>query len=103
MNCRYFLCRDHHTFIDAGYRWAYWQLEHSGLVTLAAPVEVAAVLAAKGYWQPPAEERSDYLDDLLPRVRGFLDRHSGHELLYVESDWLFQMQELGYDYKEQTP
>lgn len=101
MNCLYFLCRDHGTYIDAGYRWAYWQLEHGGVVTLAEPVDVPSVLSTTAFWQPSPEERSDYLDGLLPRVREFLESHSGHNLLYVDGDWLYQMDELGYDYREQ--
>lgn len=58
MNSRYFLCRDQGVYIDAGYRWAYWRLEHTGLVTLTAPVDMPSLLAAAPYWQPAADERS---------------------------------------------
>lgn len=100
MNCVYFLCRDHGEYVDAGYRWAYWQLEHTGIVELGAVVDVPSLLNAKDYWNFQEKEQSSYLDDLLPRVRRFLNDHSGHQLLYVDEDWLHQKWELGYEYKE---
>lgn len=101
MNERYFLCRDHGVFLDAGYRWAYWQLEHPGVVTLGAAVDAAVVLNAGAYMHPSADERSEYLRELLPRVRAFLGLHAGHDLLYVDEEWLHERWELGYDYTEQ--
>jgi len=101
MNSPYFLCRDHGVYIDAGYRWAYWQLEHTGLVTMGTRVDLAAVLSATSYWQPSADEQSTYLSDLLPRIRRFLDLHAGHDVVYLDEQWLSEMWELGYDYKEQ--
>lgn len=102
MNSRYFLCRDHGVFIDAGYRWAYWQLEHAGVVTPGLAVDVPALLDTTAYLKPSAADSSDYLDDLLPRVRDFLDRHAGDDLLYVDQEWLHEKWELGYEYKEQS-
>jgi hypothetical protein len=59
MNCRYFACADCKQYIDAGYRWAYWLLEHPGIVRLGEPVSASAVLATADYWTPPPDEQSD--------------------------------------------
>lgn len=32
MNNVYFACADCRVLIDAGYLWAYWQLDHAGIV-----------------------------------------------------------------------
>ena len=87
MNCRYFGCGRCKTYTDAGYRWAYWQLEDAGVVSLGKPVSADAVLAATPYWNPPAEERSAWLcEEILPRVRRYLASHREHDLLYFEED-----------------
>jgi hypothetical protein len=89
MNCRYFGCKRCKTYVDAGYRWAYWQLEHSGIVALASPVDPRNILAAESYWNPLAEERSDWLcNRVLPSVRRFLLEHGDHGLVYFEEDSL---------------
>ena len=105
MNCVYFLCQDHGRYIDAGYRWAYWQLEDRGIVSPGAAIDLPSVLDAETYWNHQAnveagEQDPGYLSDLLPRVRQFLEDHSGDHLLYVDSDWLHEKWELGHDYKE---
>ena len=71
---------------------------------LGKSVDAAKVLAAKEFLDPPddEDEPSDYLDQLLPRLREFLARHCDHDLLYVDEDWLFEKWELGYDYRELT-
>jgi hypothetical protein len=90
MNCRHFGCRRCKTYIDAGYRWAYWQLEHPGIVAIGEPISVEAVLAASDYWSPPVGEGSQWLvEGVLPRVRRFLAAHRDHGILYIESDLVF--------------
>jgi hypothetical protein len=90
MNCRYFACADCKQYIDAGYRWAYWLLEHPGTVRLGQEVSEAAILAASDYWQPPPNEQSDWLvQQVLPRVRLFFAGHSGHKLLYLEEEHFY--------------
>ena len=105
MNCVYFQCQDHGQYIDAGYRWAYWQLEDPGVVTLGAAIDLPSMLNAEPYWNHRedddlGEKDPGYLDELLPRVRRFLKDHSGHRLVYVDSEWLHQKWGLGYDYRE---
>jgi hypothetical protein len=90
MNSRHFACRKCKTYIDAGYRWAYWQLEHPGIVAIGEPVSVEGVLSATEYWSLPAEDDSQWLvEDVLPRVRRYLSAHRDHGLLYIESDSVF--------------
>jgi hypothetical protein len=90
MNYRYFACADCKQYIDAGYRWAYWLLEHPNIVTLGEPVSFSAVLAAADYWKPPPDEQSDWLmQQILPGVRRFLADHSGHKVLYLEEEHFY--------------
>lgn len=87
MNCRYFACADCKRYVDAGYRWAYWQLEHPGVVRLGEQVSESALLAALAYWQPPPDEQSEWLmQQILPRVRRFLAEHTAHRLLFLEDE-----------------
>jgi hypothetical protein len=80
VNDVYFACRTCKTYQDAGYRWGASTLERSGIVERGKPVEVSAVLNATEYWR--GSQKAAWLDDLLPKVREFLDRHRSHELIY---------------------
>lgn len=101
MNCRYFACQKCFTYVDAGYRWAYWALEATGVTCLAEPISVAKVIAAEKYWHVDDDSESTLLRDrVLPGVRLFLGEHRNHEILYVEEDWLHERWELGYEWHE---
>ncbi len=90
MNDRYFGCRRLKKYVDAGYRWAYWRLENPGIVSLGQPVSLPSVLNAIDYWNPLLDDRSKWLvDEILPRVKLFIEQHSDHELLYIEQDMVF--------------
>ena len=90
MNDRYFGCRTCKTYTDAGYRWARYQLEDPGIVQDEQPVDIAAVLRTDSYWNPPEGHERDWnCDQILPRVRQFLTKHGGHDLVYIISDWAF--------------
>jgi hypothetical protein len=90
MNDRFFACPKCKTFTSAGYRWAYWLLEHTGVVELNGLVSVAKVLNATDYWQPPLDEQSAWLNEqVFPLVRVFLSEHADHGILYVESGDFF--------------
>ena len=56
MNDRYFGCRQCRTYVDAGYRWAYWQLEEPGLVAIGEPVSIDAIFSATEYWSPQGDD-----------------------------------------------
>lgn len=91
MNCIYFVCADCQSSIDAGYRWAYWRLEHPGVVRRGKTVSVSSVLGTAKYWNPPPEEQSMWLvRDVLPSVRRFLEEHHDHAVLFLEEDDLFE-------------
>ncbi len=45
MNNVYFACTECKTYVDAGYRWAYWQLEKPKTVIQGAVVEVDRLLS----------------------------------------------------------
>lgn len=90
MNDRYFACWQCKTYVDAGYRWAYWMLEHPGIVRLGHAVSVEAVLSAAEYWSPFDDGDSRWLlEDVLPRVRRYLAAHGEHGIIYIESDLVF--------------
>jgi len=110
VNNLYFACTACHVFIDAGYRHAYWTLEHAGVVSTNAPVDIREVLDAEEYW---AVDDVEWLIKLLPAVRGFLEAHRTHDVRFGDGenlgptpmfdgdyrlfDWLM---DAGYVYKE---
>jgi len=82
MKSCYFACMSCQTLVDAGARWATSTLEGNGVVSRSAPVDAAAVLAARAYWEPGADATSDWLSlDVLPKVRAFLGEHAKHASL----------------------
>lgn len=103
MNCRYFACRKHKHYIDAGYRWAYWQLEDSGVVNLGNRIDIQSVLEVAAYWNPSEGESTAWLAEVLRAARDFLLMHKADEILYVEEEYLCEQQELGYEWKEIFP
>ena len=79
----YFACLDCKVFVDAGYRWAVWQLEETGLVMRGQAATVDRLLSARDYWTPPKSESSYWLEaEVLPSVRRFLDEHHCHRILF---------------------
>jgi hypothetical protein len=104
MNNLYFACCDCKVYIDAGYRWAYSELEHSGVVSRHAEVSPEAVLAVTTYWNPPKDEASRWLyEDILPPLRDFLQNHRGHRVHFGEledfapgDDYYLHWMQMGY-------
>jgi hypothetical protein len=90
MNNLYFACADCKIFVDAGYRWAYWSLEETGVVARGMPVSVESVLEAQDYWMPSKTESADWLyKEVLPSVRCFLGAHKHHRVVFGNtSDFL---------------
>jgi hypothetical protein len=89
VNERYFACTDCRVYLDAGYRWCYWELERPGIVQLGDAVDTGRVLGHEPYWNPPKEKESDWLyDEVFPSVRELFDRHRGHDLRYWEDNHL---------------
>lgn len=87
VNERYFVCRDCKMYIDAGYRWCYWELEHSGIVERGETVNMDAVLGHETFWNPVKDSQSDWLyNDVFPAIRAFFDEHRGHDVRYWEEN-----------------
>ena len=82
MNNLYFACATCKSYVDAGYRWAYWGLQEPGLVARGVRVSVPLLLAATEYWKGAAEV--EWLNKLLPQVRLYLVHHQRHDLLFGE-------------------
>lgn len=104
MNNRYFACPACREYIDAGYRWAYWALEETGVVTENEIVDVAKVLACEDYWNVPADEWAEELAyRLLPAVRRFLEKHRDHWVFYLNADVIWEEASLVYNWTEIEP
>jgi hypothetical protein len=87
MNCIYFACPSCKSFVDCGYRWAYWSLEEPGFVARGKSVDIARVLAASEYWSPPDREQSKWLyEEVFPSVRAFLEAHRQHGIVFWEAN-----------------
>jgi hypothetical protein len=79
----YFACNDCKIYIDAGHRWAYIQLENTGIVSRGAKVDVEDVLRSRDYWNPPDNPESRWLrDEVIPAVRDFLNKHQKHSVVF---------------------
>ena len=83
---RQFACLDCKQYINAGYRWCYSHLEHSGIIAPGEFLDVGKVLARAEYWAiPAAGPNTEWLAKLLPEVRAFLLFHREHELRFGEA------------------
>jgi hypothetical protein len=104
MNNLYFACCECKIYIDAGYRWAYWELEHRDLVSRKKDVAVEAVLAAQNYWNPPKDETCRWLyEEIFPPLRAFIENHQRHRLIFgeledfaPEDDYYLYWMQVGY-------
>lgn len=89
MNDLYFACTDCKTYTDAGYRWAYFHLEHAGVVARRKEVSIEAVLKAEAFWHPPSDESSRWLSqDILPALKEFFAEHKAHRVVFGELEEL---------------
>jgi hypothetical protein len=85
MNNVYIACRVCNVYLDAGYRWAYWMLDHAGVVRPGHLTTSQALLAADAYWNPPREQETQWLyEQIFPPLRQFLTEHMTHPLTYGE-------------------
>lgn len=85
MNCVYFACPHCQSYVDAGYRWAYWTLEAPGIVGQKEIVEPSLVLSTGSYWDVDDSPASAWLrEGVLPKVRVFLHEHRDHPVCYVD-------------------
>jgi hypothetical protein len=94
MNDRYFACPACRIYTSAGYRWAYWSLEHAGIVRPNLPIDVASVQAHSEYWHPETGPDTDWLySGVFPLVRAFFEEHNSHGILYVESGDFYDIED----------
>ena len=101
MNCLYFACKSDKTYVDVGYRWAYWLLVDSGKVKKGEPVNIESVIKAKDYWNPPEEEKNDWLcNEILPNVYAYLMDRKQSEIIFIDDDFIFSEEELGNKWVE---
>lgn len=101
MNARLFGCAKCRTYVDAGYRWAYWLLEDPGVVMIGKPVDAERLLALDEYWNPPPGERNPRLaDEILRRARRYLDAHREHGVVYLQDDMVLDPDGACHDWLE---
>ncbi|MEM0914096.1 MAG: hypothetical protein AAGK09_05740 [Planctomycetota bacterium] len=100
MNDRYFAAQTSRQYIDAGYRWAYGELEEPGHITLGKLIDVDRVMAVESYWIPPKENASVWLEELLPKVRRFLDEHRDEPIVYCLDDTIWDERDDGIDWQQ---
>ena len=81
MNHIYFACCSCRVYIDAGYRWA---AHLPASVYDDAPLNVEAVMRAENYWR--GVEEADWLRELLPKIRQFLEAHRQHDLVFGQEE-----------------
>ena len=87
MNELFFACRHCKTYIVCGGRWAYWELEHTDIVSRDNTVDAQAVLNAEKFWNPPKNEDSRWLyEGVFPPLRSFLKDHARHEIVFGEQE-----------------
>jgi hypothetical protein len=82
MNNVYFACTECKTYIDAGYRWAYCQLEKPRTVLQGAVVEVDRLLSVDSYWKPEPNEHNSWLTSVLSHAEQFILGHKAHRIVY---------------------
>lgn len=110
MNNLYFACCDCKIYIFAGYRWAYWELEHTGVVSRKTKISAESVLAANSFWNPPKEETYRWLyEDVFPSLKKFLQDHRRHRVVFGEledftshDDYYWDWMDIGH-YTNSTP
>lgn len=78
----YFACIECKTYVDAGYRWAYWQLEEPKIVLPGAMVDVDRLLSVDSYWKPEPNKQNSSLTSVLSRVERFILSHKTHRIVY---------------------
>jgi hypothetical protein len=101
MNTPYFACPACRLYVESGYQWAYWHLEYPGVVRHNEGVDVGLVTACPEYWDPPEQERSEWLcDRVLPAVRRFLADHREHGIVYIDEETLYNEDSLHYNWSE---
>lgn len=102
MNNLFFACEHCKEYIDAGYRWAYFTLVRSGHVDRDERVDSDRVLQTEQYWNPPIDEQSQWLHQLLPEVKRFLIKHQNHTIQFGDFIDLFDNDD-GFDWLDLSP
>jgi alpha-L-fucosidase len=86
MNNVYFACTQCKVYVNAGYRWAYLQLEEPRVVHQGDIVNIDGLLSVQSYWKPQAGEQSEWLSSTLARVKAFMHDHQSHIVVYGDME-----------------
>lgn len=101
MNNVYFACLDCKIMCEAGYRWAYWELDHPGIVTKGERIDLQQVLAATAYWNPGGRA-NDWLTETLSHARSFIEKHQSHALAYGEWESFHEADASAFDWLDES-
>jgi hypothetical protein len=88
MNNVYFACTQCKVYVDAGYRWAYWQLEEPLALQQGGVVDIDRLLSIDSYWKPQTSEQSTWLISTLSQVKEFIHGHRFHSIAYGDLEHL---------------
>jgi hypothetical protein len=88
MNDVYFGCTKCKTYVDAGYRWAYCELEKRGVVVRSEVVNIDRLLLTHSYWKPEPNENNAWLTSTLAHAEKFLLGHRTHLVVYGDMEQL---------------
>ena len=95
MNGVFFLCTDENVYVDAGYRWAYWKLEHTGIIEKNKIIDIKEVLASKEYWSDLEQEgkKNELFQKTLPLVKAFFLKYLRNTIIYVDEEFIYEHEE----------
>lgn len=84
MNELHFSCLDCKEYIDAAYKWGLSHLVNSGPLECHSMINVDDILHTQPFWDVPDTAQHKWIRDLLPHIRVFLDKHTGHKISYCD-------------------
>lgn len=103
MNTPYFVCETCKIRVEAGYRWAASHLYFDAkIVELGRLVNARDVLNYEPFWNLPAGDEYDWLRELRPIVRTFLQCHQQHEIRFGD-DVSFPESYFGLEWLDVSP
>ncbi len=103
MNTPYFICEACKIRIEAGYRWATSHLRSDArIVEFGRLLNVRDALDYQPFWDLPSDNEYNWLRNLLPIVRTFLERHESHGVRFGD-DVSFPESYFGIEWLDVSP
>lgn len=103
MNDPYFICETCKIRVEAGYRWATSHLgSDAGIVEFGRTFNVRDALNYRPFWDLPNGDEYNWLRELLPVVRAFLEHHEFHAIRFGD-DVSFPESYFGFEWLDISP